>query len=70
MSGVIYHHNREQRTKSLERMTKYSERIEGKQALLQTWEKVSELSADDAQYILELKVRIRKSRVLLSHIRP
>jgi hypothetical protein len=67
MSGAVIHQNDEIHEKSKRNVIRYYEIIEGKTALLKTWE---ERNPDDIQYINELKIKIRRARVLLSHIRP
>jgi hypothetical protein len=67
MSGAILHPNEgvQQRTKA--NVIRYCEIIQGKTDLLKTWE---QLYPDDVEYIRELKTKIRRAQVLLSHIRP
>jgi hypothetical protein len=66
MPGAILHPNEEVQRKTKANIVRYSEIIEGKTALLKT---VERFSPDDHEYILELKVKIRRARVLLSHIK-
>lgn len=67
MSGAILHPNEGVQRKTKENILRYCEIIQGKQALLKTWE---EHHPDDYEYIGELKRKIRRAQVLLSHIRP
>jgi hypothetical protein len=69
MSGAILHPNEEVQRKTKANIIRYYEIIEGKTALLKTWEDRGELCPEDIEYVNELKIKIRKARVLLSHIK-
>lgn len=66
MSGAILRPNEGVQERTRQNVIRYYEIIEGKTALLQTWE---ERCPDDYEYIMSLKVKIRKARILLSHIK-
>jgi len=71
MSGIILRPNKELREKTLNRLQRHHEAAEGKNDLLKTWEEfIIQPNEEDCRYISDLKRRIRKERVLLSHIRP
>jgi hypothetical protein len=67
MSGAVLHPNDGVQKKTKANVIRYCEIIQGKRDLLRTWE---EQYPDDVVYIRELKSKIRKAEVLLSHIRP
>lgn len=66
MGGAHLHTNEEVLDRSKANVIRYCEIIEGKTALLQTWE---EKYPDDQDYIKELKTKIRRAQILLSHIK-
>lgn len=66
MGGAHLHTNDDVLDRSKANVIRYYEIIEGKQALLRTWE---ERNPEDYEYIMELKRKIRKAQVLLSHIK-
>jgi hypothetical protein len=66
MGGAHIHINEEVHERSKANVIRYCEIIQGKQDLLKTWE---QLHPDDYEYIREIKVKIRKAQVLLSHIK-
>ena len=71
MSGVILHANKELRERTLDRLQRRHEAAQGKKDILLTWEeKGVEVCAPEFEYLAELRARIRKERVLLSHMRP
>jgi hypothetical protein len=66
MSGAVINQNEEIHKRSKRNVIRYYEQIEGKRDLLKT---VMELHPEDVDYIRELKQKIRKAEVLLSHIK-
>ena len=66
MGGAHLHTNEEVLDRSKANVLRYCEIIQGKTALLRTWE---EKYPDDVDYIRELKKKIRTAQVLLSHIK-
>jgi len=60
----------EQHQRHLDRIVKYNDKIAVKEALLRMWEQQPNPTFDDSVYMSELRDRIRKAKVLLSHIRP
>lgn len=71
MGGVHFHVNEEVHEKSKANVIRYCEQIEGKRAVLRTWEERGADTLDrEHEYITGLKARIRKATVLLSHIKP
>ena len=66
MSGALRHPNQEVQKRTKANVIRYCEIIQGKTDLLKTWE---EKYPDDIEYICELKRKIRKAQVLLSHIK-
>jgi hypothetical protein len=68
MSGAVIHQNEEIHKRSKRNVIRYYEQIEGKRDLLRCWE--ARNNPDDAEYIRDLKARIRKATVLLTHIKP
>lgn len=69
--GVILRPNQEQRERSLDRMLRHAQAMEGKNDILRTWEQHGiEVCRKEHDYLLGLRVRIRKTRTLLSHMRP
>jgi len=69
MGGVVLHPNKELRCRTLDRIQRHHEAAEGKNDILKTWEECGDCE-NEQEYLSELKSRIRKRRVLLSHIRP
>jgi len=78
--GAILHPNQRRKKESRERLGRHHEAQGGKTDLLNTWEECisgkikSNLSMEELEkeneYLTELLKRIRKERVLISHIRP
>jgi len=66
MGGAHLHTNEGVQKRTKANVIRYCEIIQGKQDLLRTWE---EHHPDDYEYIRELKTKIRKAQVLLSHIK-
>jgi hypothetical protein len=66
MGGAHLHPNEGVQKKTKANVIRYCEIIQGKQDLLKTWE---QLHPDDYEYIREIKVKIRKAQVYLSHIK-
>ena len=66
MSGAILHPNEGVQKRTKANVVRYCEIIQGKTDLLKTWE---QHHPDDYEYIRELKTKIRKAQVLLSHIK-
>jgi hypothetical protein len=66
MGGAHLHVNEDVLDRSKANVIRYVEIIQGKTALLRTWE---EKYPDDVDYIRKLKKKIRTAQVLLSHIK-
>jgi hypothetical protein len=70
MSGVILNPNRDVVSRSLAIAVRRKARIEGLQALYQTWSQCENGQGYDqetVQYLSELKERIGKQKILLQH---
>jgi len=71
MSGIILRPNKAMREKTLDRMMRHKDAADGKNDILLTWEECStEVVVNEQDYLVRLRARIRRERVLLSHIRP
>jgi hypothetical protein len=68
MGGAVINQNQEIHKRSKRNVIRYYEQIQGKRDLLKMWE--ARNNPDDAEYIKDLKARIRKATVLLTHIKP
>jgi hypothetical protein len=66
--GVILHPNKEVRERTLVRIQIHYEAAEGKRDILKTWELFG--TDGEHEYLAQLRTRIRKEVVLLSHIKP